>query len=411
MSQLLCRRRHIYQGVFRRDLETAPLSRQPLPSRGLGLYKILDVHNSASEEGSAAHAYKKLSRKYHPDKNKDPGAEDRLWRLLTRTKSCRTLRNETYMTGMERWLRAAFFGCGIDPIAGGAEGTRGGSQQGNPFDMFSKFFGGGFQQQQQARRGPTSVTEFEVELSDIYKGANNDNKGGWRRKESSLYWKETIGVEEALLGFERNLTHLDGHIVTLSRKGVTQPGFVQTIEEEGMPHFESNTHGELYVEYNVVLPRELSTPDTPNWTAPVFSKPLTMREITYPTRACDFHLVRQLPQHLGTERLRQFYGPNNFDGRKNKNDQKIVIQEKQTQCEVVRVEIIQQKLAIIQELDNHRQICDVETQTIVLEQHNGVLKVLGPTIQRTVVKKQIGYDKSIAAKLSQIVELRWDAEL
>lgn len=49
-------------------------------------------------------------------------------------------------------------------------------------------------------------------------------KGGWRRKESSLYWKETIGVDEALLGFERNLTHLDGHVVTLHREGVTQPG-------------------------------------------------------------------------------------------------------------------------------------------------------------------------------------------
>lgn len=67
--------------------------------------------------------------------------------------------------------------------------------------------------------------------------------GGWRRKESSLYWKETIGIDEvyfpfsagcinrtddvwgqALLGVDRNLTHLDGHIVRLLRKGVTQPG-------------------------------------------------------------------------------------------------------------------------------------------------------------------------------------------
>lgn len=66
------------------------------------------------------------------------------------------------------------------------------------------------------------------------------SKGGWRRKESSLYWKETIGVDEAsplvlcqfamlmilqaLLGFDRNITHLDGRIVRLVRKGVTQPG-------------------------------------------------------------------------------------------------------------------------------------------------------------------------------------------
>ena len=104
-------------------------------------------------------------------------------------------------------------------------------------------------------------------------------KGGWRRKESSLYWKETIGVDEvrlaysnvlsvscltvhaqALLGFSRNLTHLDGHVVPLERKGVTQPGFVQTIKGEGMPHFEHpSDHGDLFVEYNVVLPTQLST--------------------------------------------------------------------------------------------------------------------------------------------------------
>jgi DnaJ-related protein SCJ1 len=121
-------------------------------------------------------------------------------------------------------------------------------------------------------------------------------KGGLRRKESSLYWKETIGVDEvrlsyskqfiyrtynscgflstlspvgfslsflgvnqALLGFTRNFTHLDGHVVPLVRKGVTQPGFVQTIKGEGMPLFERPTsHGDLFVEYNVVLPTKLS---------------------------------------------------------------------------------------------------------------------------------------------------------
>jgi DnaJ-related protein SCJ1 len=56
------------------------------------LYKVLDcecrpvvckfviyflaVHPSASEK-DIRHAYKKLSRKYHPDKNKDPAAESK----------------------------------------------------------------------------------------------------------------------------------------------------------------------------------------------------------------------------------------------------------------------------------------------------------------------------------------------
>lgn len=63
---------------------------------------------------------------------------------------------------------------------------------------------------------------------------------------------------QALLGFERNLTHLDGHTVTLKREGVTQPGFVQTITGEGMPVFQGNMYGDLYVEYTVVLPTEIN---------------------------------------------------------------------------------------------------------------------------------------------------------
>lgn len=43
----------------------------------------------------------------------------------------------------------------------------------NPFDMFQSFFGGGHQSQQ-VRKGPTSVSEFEVSLADIYSGASID---------------------------------------------------------------------------------------------------------------------------------------------------------------------------------------------------------------------------------------------
>jgi DnaJ-related protein SCJ1 len=51
---------------------------------------------------------------------------------------------------------------------------------------------------------------------------------------------------------------LDGHIVRLFRQGVTQPGHVQTIKGEGMPVFEREEFGDLFVEYNVVFPMELS---------------------------------------------------------------------------------------------------------------------------------------------------------
>ncbi|CDO78181.1 hypothetical protein BN946_scf184797.g7 [Trametes cinnabarina] len=331
------------------------------------LYKVLELSKSASEQ-DIRKAYKRLSRKYHPDKNKDPDAEEKFVEIAH---AYEVLSDPTKRQIYDRH---------------GEEGLRaheGGQQHyANPFDMFQNFFGGGGHHNQQVRRGPSSVSEFEVSLSDIYSGASIDfmvkkrilcdhcrgtgaassddihtcsacggsgvrimrqqimpgmftqsqvtcnecggrgkvigrkcphcqgnkvmdhtqhytleiprgapeghevvfegeadespdweagdivlrirskkERGGWRRKESGLYWKETISVEEALLGFERNLTHLDGHIVELKRQGVTQPGYVQTIKGEGMPLFEGTGYGDLYVEYNVVLPTEIS-PET-----------------------------------------------------------------------------------------------------------------------------------------------------
>jgi len=329
------------------------------------LYKVLDLDRSASEQ-DIKKAYKRLSRKYHPDKNREPDAESKFVEVAHAYEILSDpTKKQIYDRHGEEGLRAH-------------EGGQ--HQYANPFDMFSQFFGGGFQAHEQVRRGPTSVTDFEVSLADVYTGASVDfiikkrvlcdhcrgsgaatdgdihpcpecggsgvrvvkqqifpgmfaqsqvtcnkcggrgrviarlcpacgghkvlehtaqftldvprgapeghevvfegegdespdwepgdvvlrvrsraEQGSWRRKESSLYWKETIGIDEALLGFSHNLTHLDGHVVQLVRKGVTQPGFVQTIKDEGMPLFEHPTsHGDLFVEYNVVLPTHLS---------------------------------------------------------------------------------------------------------------------------------------------------------
>lgn len=32
--------------------------------------------------------------------------------------------------------------------------------------------------------------------------------------------------QQALLGFEKNVTHMDGHNLHIARKGVTQPGWL-----------------------------------------------------------------------------------------------------------------------------------------------------------------------------------------
>ncbi|KAL5526572.1 SCJ1 [Sanghuangporus sanghuang] len=325
-------------------------------------YKVLGVHREASD-ADIRKAYKKLSKKYHPDKNSEEGAKEKFVEIAHAYEILSdSTRRQIYDRHGEEGLKA----------------HEGGQQHANPFDMFANFFGG-HHHADQVRKGPTSLTEFEVSLADMYTGASIDfvikkkilcdhcrgsgaasdsdihtcsscggsgikvvrqqiwpgmfaqsqtscsecggrgriiarkcphcggakildhtqhytlevergmpeghevvfegegdenpdwepgdvilrvrskrEQGGWRRKESSLYWKQVIGIDEALLGFERNLTHLDGHIVTLKRQGVTQPGFVQIIKGEGMPVWQESKFGDLFVEYTVVLPTEIS---------------------------------------------------------------------------------------------------------------------------------------------------------
>ncbi|KAK8152137.1 chaperone protein dnaJ [Phyllosticta citrichinensis] len=85
----------------------------------------------------------------------------------------------------------------------------------------------------------------------------------FRRKGKDLFWREVLSLREAWMGdWARNITHLDGHVVRLSRPrgSVIQPGSVEVVEGQGMPIWQSDAEGDplafgnLLVEYVVVLP-------------------------------------------------------------------------------------------------------------------------------------------------------------
>jgi len=97
-----------------------------------------------------------------------------------------------------------------------------------------------------------------------------------------------------------------------------------------------------------------------------------------------------------------FRGSGNFDG--SQNAQVVVVQEQETVCHTEQIEIIQQKLVVLQELAKRiitEQICEVETQTIVLAQFSSSLSSFQNDIGRTS-GKQVGYDSNVAGKISNI---------
>ena len=65
-------------------------------------------------------------------------------------------------------------------------------------------------------------------------------------------------MKEALLGFEKEITHLDDRKITVKREIVSQPGDIIKIEGEGMPIHQSSEKGDLYVKVEIKFPQILT---------------------------------------------------------------------------------------------------------------------------------------------------------
>lgn len=67
-------------------------------------------------------------------------------------------------------------------------------------------------------------------------------------------------MQDALVGFTLDITHLDGHKVAIQRDKITKPGARMRKKGEGMPNYDNNNlHGTLFITFDVAFPEtELS---------------------------------------------------------------------------------------------------------------------------------------------------------
>ena len=132
-------------------------------------YDRLGLSKDASQD-EIKRAYRKLSKKYHPDINKEPGAEEKYKEIL-----------EAYETLSDAQKRAAYDQYGPDGANGfGGQGGFGGFDGGAGFggfeDIFSSFFGGG------ATRNPNAP-----------------------RQGDDLQYRVNLSFEEAIFGAEKEV--------------------------------------------------------------------------------------------------------------------------------------------------------------------------------------------------------------
>src|ERR1700749_4396646 len=120
-------------------------------ARGPDYYKVLGVDKKASQE-EIKKAYRKLARKYHPDTNKDPGAEERFKQI---SEAYDVLGDEDKR---KKSARGGVF-AGGNPFGGGAGGGATATDFGSFSDILSGLFntgggGAGTKRATQDGRGP-----------------------------------------------------------------------------------------------------------------------------------------------------------------------------------------------------------------------------------------------------------------
>ncbi len=130
-------------------------------------YEVLGVAKTANEDELKA-SYRRLAKKYHPDVNKEPGAEDK---FKEATEAYTVLTDKQKRATYDRFGHAGMSGAGANPFEGFAG-------MGGFSDIFEQFFGGVNQQsagqQRRVQKGADLKTTVTLTFEESVFGAEKE---------------------------------------------------------------------------------------------------------------------------------------------------------------------------------------------------------------------------------------------
>lgn len=269
-------------------------------------YEVLGVNRNASA-AELKSSYRKLALKWHPDRNKEAGAEAKFKEI---NEAYEVLSNADKKAKYDQFGHAAF-----DPSAGFG-GYRGGGQsyrqgpftytystgggfedlfgsqgQGfsDPFNIFESFFGGqnpfggGYQpkphysmtidfmeavsgteksfvhqgKQYTVKIPPGADDGTRIRYSEFDVSINVRPHKIFRREGSDVFIYQEIPLTLAILGGEVSIPTLEGELAIKIRPG-TQPSTTIRLSGKGIKRLRGTGRGDLYIKFKVMLPEKLS---------------------------------------------------------------------------------------------------------------------------------------------------------
>ena len=233
-------------------------------------YKILGVSQGASPE-ELKKAFRNLSKKYHPDLNKDPDAEEKFKEI---NEAYSALSNKKPADASVEDLFKNFFGGNANPFRRGPgvrKPNRKAPVRGNDLkfvkDMPMFYFIAGGQ------------VDFDLVFNDVCLGCNGTGSGDWKEcpncngegvfvqsmREGNTFFTRTetcnacrgigeVGVEKCTDCSGKGVIETRKVIKLNIPKGATD-GYVEKQPGQGVSGRNGGPNGDLYIKYRMVLPK------------------------------------------------------------------------------------------------------------------------------------------------------------
>lgn len=249
-------------------------------------YEILGLTKSASVDEIKS-AYRKLAMKYHPDRNKEPGSEDKFKEA-----------KEAYEVLSDAEKRSIYDQVGHseqNPFAHRKSGSSSSwnfdpADLGNMNNIFEELFKQHNAAAGRARSNPDTVINISLKDAFLGKTVRYDSSTTitipagirtgtrlfvngkmfridvmldqrFKRSLDDLMAEVSISAVEAMLGIEVTLDHLDGAQFQFTIPAGIQSGQIVKLSKRGMKNPETNLVGDMLVRISIFIPKGLSDSD------------------------------------------------------------------------------------------------------------------------------------------------------